>query len=343
VSGKNIKRKLTTILAADVVGYSGMMAADEEATLRTLRTYRGVIDELAARHDGRLFNTAGDAVLFEFGSAVEAVRCAIAIQEDLRTRNAQLADDHQMRFRIGVNVGDVMIEGDDLFGDGVNVAARLEGLAEPGGVCISGSTFEQIKNKLSIGFEDIGPQEVKNIPQPVQSFRIVPGPVTVTADAKAAATANGRSAGRGRRAGIGIAVVVLLALGGAAAWQFYPRGPAPLSAFPANFSTDSMASEDIATLMHGMTIQGTAVRDGQPFLIRIEAEGAVKVEKGRSGDLSGTLHRETGKWWAENYRFCMQFTRFAQGRKLCPRIVRAGERLTATRGNGTDLGWSLSK
>jgi adenylate cyclase len=334
---EGIKRKLTTILAADVVGYSKMMAVDEEATLRTFRTYRAVIDELTARHDGRLFNTAGDAVLLEFGSAVEAVRCAIAIQEDLAVRNAQLADDHQMRFRIGINVGDVMIEGDDLFGDGVNVAARLEGLAEPGGVCISGSTFEQVKNKMSIGFEDIGPQAVKNIPQPVQSFKIVPGPVTVTADARTATAATRR------RPAIAITVVLLLALGGAAAWRFYPRGPAPLSAFPASFSTDSMASEDIEDLMRGMTIQGTSNRDGQPFLIRIGAEGAVEVEKGRSGDLSGTMHRETGKWWAENYRFCMQFTRFARGRKLCPRIVREGERLTATRGDGTELGWSLSK
>ena len=340
---KGIKRKLTTILAADVVGYSALMAADEEATLQTLRTYRAVIDELTARHDGRLFNTAGDAVLLEFPSAVEAVRCAIAIQEDLGVRNAQLADDHQMRFRIGINVGDVMIEGDDLFGDGVNVAARLEGLAEPGGVCISGSTFEQVKNKMSIGFEDIGPQAVKNIPQPVQSFKIVAGPVTVTADALTTAAATGRRTGLGRRPAIAVAAAVLLfAVGGMAVWQYYPRGSMPLSALPANFSTDSMASGDIAALMGGMTIQGTA-KDGQPFLIRIGAEGAANVEKGRTGDMAGTTFRETGKWWAENYHFCMQFERFAQGRKLCPRIVREGARLTATRGDGTDLGWSLSK
>lgn len=336
-----IKRKLTTILAADVVGYSGMMAADEETTLRTLRTYRGVIDDLVARHDGRLFNTAGDAVLVEFGSAVEAVRCAIAIQEDLGVRNAELPEDKQMRFRIGINVGDVMIEGNDLFGDGVNVAARLEGLADPGGICISGSTFEQVKNKLSIGFEDIGPQEVKNIPQPVQSFRLVPGPVSVTAEQ--AAAAKGSGAGHGRRAAIAAGVVLLLAVGGAAAWQFYPRGPKPLSAFPATFTTDSMASADIEDLMRGMTIQGTALRDGQPFTIELQDNGVAEVKKGRSGNMAGTTHRETGKWWAENYQFCMQFTKFAQGRRLCPRIVREGQRISATRGNGTELGWSLTK
>ena len=135
-----VQRKLTTILAADVEGYSRLMGADEEATLKTLKTYRQIIDGLIARQNGRLVGTAGDAVLVEFASTVEAVRCAMSIQEDLAARNAELAEDRRMRFRIGINVGDVMVEGDDLFGDGVNVAARLEGIAEPGGICISGST-----------------------------------------------------------------------------------------------------------------------------------------------------------------------------------------------------------
>lgn len=177
-----VVRRLTTILAADVAGYSRLMAANEEATLGTLRIYRKVIGSLVAKHDGRIFNTAGDAVLAEFGSAVEAVRCAVSIQEELAVRNAQLGDDEQMSFRIGINIGDVMIEGDDLFGDGVNVAARLEGLAEKGGICISGSTFEQVKNKLSVAFSDIGPQSVKNIPEPVPAFRVVPGKVSVKSD-----------------------------------------------------------------------------------------------------------------------------------------------------------------
>ena len=182
ISPDATNRKLTTILAADVVGYSQLMAADEEATLNTLRAYRKVIDALVGKHNGRVFNTAGDAVLIEFGSAVEAVRCAVSIQEDLAVRNAQRGEDEQMWFRIGINVGDVMIEGGDLFGDGVNVAARLEGLAEKGGICISGSTFEQVKNKLSVAFSDIGPQTVKNIPQPVPAFRIVPGKVSIKPD-----------------------------------------------------------------------------------------------------------------------------------------------------------------
>ena len=178
---EQVVRKLTTILASDVVGYSKMMSADEEGTLRTLRAYRTIIDGLIEKHGGRVFNTAGDAVLAEFSSAVEGVRCAITIQEELAVRNAQLPEDKQMHIRIGLNVGDVMIEGIDLFGDGVNVAARLEGVAAPGRICISSSTFEQVKNKLSIGFEDMGPQEVKNIPHPVGAFQIKSGPISVSA------------------------------------------------------------------------------------------------------------------------------------------------------------------
>ncbi len=163
MADEKVTRKLTTILAADVEAYARLMHADEEATLKTLGEYREIIDGLIARHDGRVFSTGGDSVLAEFGSAVEAVRCAISCQEEISSRNAELADDQKLMFRIGINVGDVMVRDGDLFGDGVNVAARLEGLAEAGGVCISGSVFEQIKHKLSLGFEDMGQQEVKNI------------------------------------------------------------------------------------------------------------------------------------------------------------------------------------
>jgi class 3 adenylate cyclase len=177
------QRRLSTILAADVAGFSRMMAGDEEATLRTLKMFRGVIDGLIARHEGRIFNTAGDSVLSEFGSAVEAVRCAISIQEELRVRNEQLDESRRMLLRIGINVGDVLVEDGNLYGDGVNVAARLESVAPPGGICISGSTFALVKNKLSYGFEDIGPQAVKNIPEPVPAFRLVHGgPAAVAGD-----------------------------------------------------------------------------------------------------------------------------------------------------------------
>ena len=176
-----VKRKLTVILAADVEGYSRLMGADEEATLKALGTYREIIDGLIARHDGRIFSTAGDSVVAEFGSAVEAVRAAISIQEELRVRNAELPEDREMRFRIGINVGDVMVEGDNLYGDGVNVAARLEGLADPGGVCVSDMVYQSVEAKLDLAFEDLGAQSVKNIARPVRAYRVViePGPGAV--------------------------------------------------------------------------------------------------------------------------------------------------------------------
>jgi adenylate cyclase len=149
----------------------------------------------------------------EFGSAVEAMRATISIQEELKVRNAELAEQRQMKFRIGINVGDVMVEGGDLFGDGVNVAARLEGLAQPGGICISGSAFDQVKNKLSIGFENIGPQAVKNIAEPVPAFRVVPGPVSVQGTRAMPAARR-----RWRIPVVAAAVVVIVAIAGAVAW-----------------------------------------------------------------------------------------------------------------------------
>ena len=211
-----VTRKLTTILAADVEGYTRLMRADEEATLKTLGEYREIFDGLIARHEGRVFSTGGDSVLAEFGSAVEAVRCAISCQEEISSRNAELADDRKLIFRMGINVGDVMIRDGDLFGDGVNVAARLEGLADPGGVCISGSVFEQIKHKLSLGFEDMGQQEVKNIAEPVSAYRLVPGQVSVSAAATAAAKPSIKR--RWRMPAIAAAAVVLVAIVGGALW-----------------------------------------------------------------------------------------------------------------------------
>jgi len=172
-----LRRRLTTILASDVAEYSRLMSTDEELTLTTFKSYKAIILDLINRHRGRVFNTAGDAILAEFGSTVEGVRCAMAIQEELSGRNAELPDSDQLHFRIGINVGDVMVEDGDLFGDGVNVAARLEGLAEPGGICISGTAYEQVKDKLTIGFRDMGAQKVKNIPHPITAFALVEGSV----------------------------------------------------------------------------------------------------------------------------------------------------------------------
>ena len=167
-----MKRKIAAIFAADIAGYSRLVAEDEEETLRRLAAYRAVVDDFITKAGGRIFNTAGDAVLAEFPSAVEAVRCAIDIQESLRTRNMAYPASRQMSFRIGITIGDVVERDGDLLGDGVNIAARLQGLAEVGGICVSRAVHEQVVNKLSVQFADIGAQEVKNIPNPVHAYLV---------------------------------------------------------------------------------------------------------------------------------------------------------------------------
>ena len=169
---EQVQRRLVAILAADVVGYSRLMDVDEETTLHTLRAYRQIIDGLVASHSGRVFGTAGDSVIAEFASPVEAVRCAVEIQRNLEESNADLPKDSLMRFRIGVNLGDVMVDGDDLLGDGVNVASRLEGLADAGGICISGTVYDQVAGKISQAFEFMGAQTLKNIEAPVRAYRV---------------------------------------------------------------------------------------------------------------------------------------------------------------------------
>jgi adenylate cyclase len=168
---QEIKRKLAAILSADVKGYSRLMGEDEEVTLRTLNAYKEVMGSLIQQHRGRVVGTAGDSVLAEFGSVVDAVQCSVEIQQVLRAKNAVVPETRRMEFRIGINLGDVIEEGEQIYGDGVNIAARLEGLAEAGGICISGSAYEQIENKLPLRYDYLGEHEVKNITKPVRVYR----------------------------------------------------------------------------------------------------------------------------------------------------------------------------
>jgi adenylate cyclase len=170
----DIERKLAAILSADVVGYSRLMAEDEAATIHTLTDYREEIAMRVRQHRGRVVDTPGDNLLAEFPTALDAVRCAVEIQGVLRALNASLPNDRRMDFRIGVHMGDVSVEGEKIYGDGVNIAARLEGLAEAGGVCISATVHEQVRNKLDVGFTDLGDQTVKNIPDQVHVYRVQP-------------------------------------------------------------------------------------------------------------------------------------------------------------------------
>jgi len=203
-----LERRLATILCADVAGYSAMMAADEERTVRVFRGHREIFESLVSLHRGRIFNTAGDALLAEFNSAVEAVRCATEIQAALRTRNDHLAPEEKMQFRMGINLGDVIIQGGDLLGDGVNVAARIQTATAPGGICISGSVHDQIQNKLSLDFKLLGEQTYKNIAKPVRTYTINEG---------AAVT---EPASRTRLRVLAASAAVVLAIAGAGYWGY---------------------------------------------------------------------------------------------------------------------------
>ena len=167
-----MKRKLAAILSADVQGYSRLMGDDEEATIRTLTAYREVMTTLIEQHQGRVVDSPGDNLLAEFGSAVDAVQGAVAIQQELKTRNAELPDQRKMAYRIGINVGDVVVEGERIYGDGVNIAARIESLADGGGISLSEAVHMQVKNKLSFGYVSQGEQTVKNIADPVQVYKV---------------------------------------------------------------------------------------------------------------------------------------------------------------------------
>lgn len=168
-----LERKLVAILAADVEGYSRLMHQNEEATLTTLTAHRGLVDSLIVASSGHITSTAGDSVLAEFASVVEAVKCGVGIQTALAAANAGLPAERQMHFRIGINVGDVMVKDGGIFGDGVNVAARVEALAPPGGICVTRGVRDHVRDRVDYGFEDVGDHSVKNIPRPVHVFRLI--------------------------------------------------------------------------------------------------------------------------------------------------------------------------
>jgi TolB-like protein/class 3 adenylate cyclase/Flp pilus assembly protein TadD len=207
-----VERRLAAILAADVVGYTRLMGADEAGTLARLKSLRGeVVDPEIARHNGRIVKLMGDGTLVEFASVVDAVACAVAIQNTMAKRNAKASENARLELRIGVNLGDVIVEGEDIYGDGINIAARLEGLAEPGGICVSDMVHQSVKSKLDLAFADLGSQKVKNVAEPVRVYRVRIAPSDV---GKAFPTKRGW-----RRPAIAAGVVALALLAGLAAWQ----------------------------------------------------------------------------------------------------------------------------
>jgi len=221
LASERVERRLAAILAADVAGYSRLMGADEEGTLTRLKAHRReLVDPKIAEHRGRIVKTTGDGLLVEFASVVDAVRCAVEIQHEMAGRNADAPPDRRIEYRIGMNVGDIIIDESDIFGDGVNVAARLEALAEPGGICVSRMVREQVRDRLALSFADMGEQQVKNIARPVRAYRVL------TDDATPAATSAARRRLPRWAVAAGIAAFLILAGGAAGVWHLYPVHPA---------------------------------------------------------------------------------------------------------------------
>jgi adenylate cyclase len=223
MTNQEVKRKLTAILNADVKGYSRLMGEDEKGTVRTLNVYKEVMTGLIQQHRGRVVDAPGDNVLAEFGSVVDAVECAVEIQKELKTRNAELPENRRMEFRIGVNLGDVIEDGEQILGDGVNIAARLESLSEAGSICISGTAFDQVKNKLNLGYKYLGEQTVKNISEPVRVYRVLMEP-------EAAGKVIGEKKVKPKqwqRATIGFVAAVIVVVAAVAIWRLYLRPSTP--------------------------------------------------------------------------------------------------------------------
>ena len=223
VAPEKLNRKLTAILSADVKGYSRLMGEDEEWTLRTLNSYKGVIGNLVGEHRGRVVASPGDNVLADFASVVDAVECAVEIQQVLRAKNALLPETRKMDFRIGINLGDVIEEGDSIYGDGVNIAARLEGLADPGGICISESAYQQIENKIPLRYDYLGEHAVKNIAKPVKVYR-----ARIEPEGAPSPVSEGKKPGRKGLSRAVLAVIALVVIaGGALLYQVALRPSAP--------------------------------------------------------------------------------------------------------------------
>ena len=331
-------RKLAAILSADVAGYSRLMGEDEEATIHTLKLYRSLIDTLVQQHRGRVVDSPGDNLLAEFPSVLEAVQCAVAIQREINARNMELPVQRRMQFRLGINLGDVITEGAQIYGDGINIAARLESLAEAGGICISGTVYDQIATKLALGYEFLGQRTVKNITHPVRVYRVQ--------------TAAGRPGLRrrwqntlGTMPGARLAFVLmglLLLGGGIAIWRLSLRPSAPVApgqrtAVPGlpdkpsiavlpfvnmsgdaaqEYFSDGMTEDLITDLarLRGLfviarnsvfTYKGKAVKTdqvGQELRVRYILEGSVRKVNDRMRVTAQLVEAATGyHLWAERY------------------------------------------
>ena len=285
-----LRRKLAAILAADVAGYGTLFAEDEEATLRRLEVCRGVFDQCVSRYDGRIFNASGDVVLAEFASAVDAVRCALDVQENLKTGNLSYVPDKRMEFRIGITVGDVVERGSDLLGDGVNIAARLQAMARPGGICVSRWVYEQVGNKVTARYQDLGLRKAKDIAQPIHAYAILlQGETAEVASPGRPSPQTRRVPGADRRAlrlgAAGLAVIALVAgvlligrLQGRAPGQVAvvvpPREAAVAAVEQAAQVPVAVSNAEYRQLFSMVETQGKAVSQGARDAVQGQSSGA---------------------------------------------------------------------
>ena len=278
---EGFKRKLAAILSADVEGYSRLMDDDEEATVRTLTSYRTVISDLVQQFRGRIIDTPGDNILADFTSVVDAVNCAVEIQRDLAERNAELPEKRKMQFRIGVNLGDVIDEDGRIYGDGVNIAARVESLAEAGGICISGRAHDQVENKLGLEYEDLGKHEVKNISRPIQVYRVLSLPGAAAHRVAQAKESLGR---KWRNIGFAAAAIITVAVT-LGIWQFYIRRP---TVEPA--SAENMAFEPYFFM------------DREEASIAVAVPSRISWQAFRKARFAPTRPLSREKWWSGRFR-----------------------------------------
>jgi adenylate cyclase len=367
MSPESFKRKLTAILSADVKGYSRLMGENEAETVKTLTAYRKIMGELIQHHRGRVIDSPGDNILAEFGSVVDAVQCSVAAQNEFKARNAELPENRRMVFRIGVNLGDVIEEEGRIYGDGVNIAARLESLADPGGICISKTAFDHIESKLPLGYQFLGEQTVKNIAKPVGAYKVLMEPRVLPVEEKKKAREVSFWQRKPVLAGTALVLVVVI---GVAIWNFYSRTPRiepasekkmayPLPDKPSiavlpfvnmsedpqqEYFSDGMTEDLITDLskISGLFViarNSTFVYKGKPVKIRQVAEelGVRYVLEGsvrRAGDQvrinAQLIDSTTGQHlWAERYDGSMQEVFSLQDRINQKIVVALAVKLTA--------------
>lgn len=266
------KRKLAAIMSADVKGYSRLMGDNETETVKTLTAYRKIIAELIHQHRGRVVDSPGDNILAEFASVVDAVQCAVALQKELQARNAELSENRRMQFRIGINLGDVIEEESRLYGDGINIAARLEALADPGGICISKTAFDQIETKLPLGYEYLGEKNVKNIARPVGAYRVLLEPRVTVVETEEKKCSSGEHRLPSIIIPITIIVIAVLLTGAFAVWYFALR-PVP----PSRDDTDHKKIE--SQLLVQLEEQKRATEQAQRAAEEAKREAALQLQK----------------------------------------------------------------